>query len=99
MADTAFTVGIMSLMDALFGVRIERIVEDMSVSADVRDALVNRQGIFGELLQLVESVEKMADLDTRLLPALHALHLTSDELYALQVSAFEWSDKVARQAG
>jgi hypothetical protein len=33
------------------------------------------------------------------LPALHALRLTSDELYALQVSAFEWSDKIARHAG
>jgi EAL and modified HD-GYP domain-containing signal transduction protein len=99
MADTAFTVGIMSLMDALFGVPMEKIVDDMSVSPEVEDALVNRRGTFGELLQLVESMENMADLDSRLLPALHALRLTSDELYALQVSAFEWSDKIARHAG
>jgi EAL and modified HD-GYP domain-containing signal transduction protein len=94
--DTAFTVGIMSLMDTLFSSPMEQILEHITVTEEVKDALLQRTGIYGEMLQLAEYIERIDDTGPMLPPALKKLHLTSEELYAMQVAAFEWSDNIAR---
>ncbi|MBI1890433.1 MAG: EAL domain-containing protein [Burkholderiales bacterium] len=95
--DTAFTVGIMSLMDTLFSMSLEDILEHIAVVDEVRDALLQRKGYFGELLQLAEQSERVELID-KLVPAVQKLNLTSEEFYALQVETFEWSNNVAREA-
>ena len=97
-ADVAFTVGMMSLMDTLFCIPMQDIVEQIPVIDEVRHALLLRKGFFGELLRLAESIEQMGDADDAVLPALHELALDGDDLAELEVSAFEWSDKVVRYA-
>ncbi len=96
-ADVAFTVGIMSLMDALFSVPMADLVEQIPVSDEVAAALVKRSGFFGELLRLAESLEQMEE-DEALLPVLGELADSGDELVELEMAAFEWSDKVVRHA-
>ncbi|WP_313704394.1 EAL domain-containing protein [Massilia sp.] len=96
-ADVAFTVGIMSLMDALFSVPMADLVEQIPVSDEVAAALVKRSGFFGELLRLAESLEQMEEGDA-LLPVLGELADSGDELVELEMAAFEWSDKVVRHA-
>lgn len=90
-ADIAFTIGTMSLMDALFGIPMEKILERVSVAADVRDALLARQGFYGDLLKLVESVEQIREAGPSIAPLLKKLGLTSDEFYAVQLDAYKWS--------
>ena len=97
-ADVAFTVGMMSLMDTLFCIPMQDIVEQIPVIDEVRHALLVRQGFFGELLHLAESIEQMDDANDAVMPALHELALDGDDLAELEVSAFEWSDKVVRYA-
>ena len=97
-ADVAFTVGMMSLMDTLFCIPMQDIVEQIPVIDEVRHALLVRQGFFGELLRLAESIEQMDDANDAVMPALHELALDGDDLAELEVSAFEWSDKVVRYA-
>ncbi len=96
-ADIAFTVGIMSLMDALFGLPMDEILEQIPVIDEVKDALVYRSGFFGELLKLAESIEQM-DGDDLVVPTLKELAISSDELVEFEVTAFSWSDSVARYA-
>ncbi|MEW6373979.1 MAG: HDOD domain-containing protein [Pseudomonadota bacterium] len=96
-ADVAFTVGIMSLMDALFSVPMADLVEQIPVSDEVAAALVKRSGFFGELLRLAESLEQMEEGDA-MLPVLGELADSGDELVELEMAAFEWSEKVVRYA-
>ena len=96
-ADVAFTVGIMSLMDALFSVPMADLVEQIPVSEEVAGALMKRAGFFGELLRLAESLEQMEEGDA-MLPVLGELADSGDELVELEMAAFEWSEKVVRYA-
>jgi EAL and modified HD-GYP domain-containing signal transduction protein len=98
MADIAFTVGIMSLMDTLFSLPMEEILRHMPVAAEVRDALLSREGLFGDMLRLVEYTERVQESGPMLMPALEKLHLTNDDLYEVQTEAYEWSDSIARVA-
>jgi EAL and modified HD-GYP domain-containing signal transduction protein len=96
-ADMAFTVGIMSLMDTLFCVPMADLVEQIPVSDEVANALLKRSGFFGELLRLAESFEKMEEGED-VLPALNQLADSGDDLVELEMAAFEWSGQVVRSA-
>lgn len=95
MADTAFTVGIMSLMDTLFGQPMVAMLSQISVSDEVRQALLARTGYFGDLLQLAEAMERIKEEGELVLPILKRLGLTPDELNVLQLIAFEWSNQLS----
>lgn len=93
-ADTAFTVGIMSLTDALFGLPMEKILEQAHVADEVKAALLSREGIYGDMLKLVECIDHIEEAGPQVPPLLKKLHLSSEELYQLQLAAFEWSDAI-----
>ncbi|HJV87335.1 MAG TPA: EAL domain-containing protein [Noviherbaspirillum sp.] len=95
-ADTAFTVGIMSLMDTLFSIPMSEILEQVSVVDAVSDALLHRKGEFGEMLQLVEHMERIEEEGEQIGELVTRFRLSSDDICKLQVVAFEWSDNVAR---
>jgi c-di-GMP phosphodiesterase len=95
-ADKAFTVGIMSLMDTLFALPMDKILEQMPVAEEVANALLYRKGNFGDMLKLAEYIERIESAAPLLVPTLKKLHLSIEELNALQLAAFEWSENVAR---
>ena len=95
LGDIAFTVGIMSLMDVLFGIPMADIVEQIPVSDEIRAALLKRQDFFGQLLKLAESIEQS---DDEVLPSLQDLAISGDDMVELEMSAFQWSDSVVRYA-
>jgi c-di-GMP phosphodiesterase len=97
-ADIAFTVGIMSLMDTLFSIPMTELLTQIAVSDEVSEALLYRAGFFGELLRLAECIERIEDMEDAIGPALHDLEMSTDELVELEMSAFEWSDNVVRYA-
>ncbi|MGW8393248.1 EAL and HDOD domain-containing protein [Pseudoduganella sp. HUAS MS19] len=93
-ADIGFTVGIMSLMDALFSVRMGEILDSVNVLDEVRDALLHREGDYGDVLRLIELIER-AQEGRELTGILHKLDLPPSALYALQREAFEWVNEYA----
>jgi EAL and modified HD-GYP domain-containing signal transduction protein len=97
LGDIAFTVGIMSLMDVLFGIPMTDIVEQIPVSDEIREALIGRSGFFGQLLVLAESIEQ-ADQDEIMLPTLKDLEISDDDMVELEISAFQWSDSIVKYA-
>jgi EAL and modified HD-GYP domain-containing signal transduction protein len=88
-ADVGFTVGIMSLMDALFSMQMSDVVSSVKVQSEVRDALLFRHGDYGSMLNLVERVEN-AECGPELVAILKGLRLSAADLNAIQIAAFEW---------
>ncbi len=99
MADTAFTVGIMSLMDTLFSMPMQELLLQIPVIEEVSDALLYRRGNYGDMLNLVEYMEKIEEAAPLLMPTLHQLQLTTEDLFELQVKAFEWADNLSQSVG
>ncbi|MFP3294353.1 MAG: HDOD domain-containing protein, partial [Hydrogenobaculum sp.] len=54
---TAYMVGILSFMDVLLGKSFQEIFEDIPVSPDVAEALIEGKNMFAELLDLVRAFE------------------------------------------
>ncbi len=71
-------VGILSLVDALLKIPIDIVLDEIHVDSDIKDALINRNGELGKLLDLVVAIEKfdMPKTDS----ILDELHLTNTEL-------------------
>lgn len=97
-SDTAFTVGIMSLMDTLFGQPMDVMLGQIMVTDEVRAALLLREGFYGDLLTLAETIERIDRSAPLIAPALSRLQLEPADLNALQLLAFEWSNKVSSTA-
>jgi EAL and modified HD-GYP domain-containing signal transduction protein len=93
-ADTAFTVGTMSLLDTLFSQPMTIILEQIILGKEVREALLHRTGFYGNLLKLAEYVEKPGEAGSLLAALLMELNLPSDSIYPLQLEAFEWSNSL-----
>jgi EAL and modified HD-GYP domain-containing signal transduction protein len=101
LSEIAFTVGIMSLMDVLFGIPMADIVEQIPVSDEITNALLRRSGFFGELLKLAECIESPdshESQDDDVLPTLRELAISGDDMVELEMAAFQWSDSVVRYA-
>jgi EAL and modified HD-GYP domain-containing signal transduction protein len=100
MSEIAFTVGIMSLIDTLFGMRMETILTQIIVSAEIRDALLFRTGFYGEILQLTECTEQDGKTaTTQMTQLLAGLKLSAEEFYALETRAFEWGNNISANMG
>jgi EAL and modified HD-GYP domain-containing signal transduction protein len=93
-ADTAFMVGIMSLMDTLFGLPMEDVLKETPVIEEASDALLHRKGYFGDLLKFIEHEEQVEDARP-ILDYIKKLQMTSEEFYVMQLAAFEWSDSIS----
>jgi hypothetical protein len=47
----------MSLMDALFSIKMDELLESIHVPEEVSEALLHRAGTFGDVLMLIELIE------------------------------------------
>ena len=63
MLGEAYMVGVLSLMDTLFSMPLEEILQNINVSDEVKDALLYDKGLFGEIYKVVRSTEHM-DINT-----------------------------------
>lgn len=97
-AERAFTVGIMSLMEALVGVSMKTMLEQIPVVDEIRDALLLQTGHFGDMLTLAELLERVSEDGPRLSELMASFDLTTDEVTQLQLQAFAWSDAIANEA-
>jgi EAL and modified HD-GYP domain-containing signal transduction protein len=91
-ANTAFTVGMMSLMDALFSVPMHELLDKVEVSREVRGALVDREGEYGAMLRVAEELEneECAHGKRALARALDKLGLSVKQVREIELAAFGW---------
>ncbi len=91
-ADIAFTVGIMSALDALLDAPMKDILQQIIVSDEVEAALLQHKGRYGDMLTLIKHCEQ--DDSSKVLPILQGLGLAVDDLRLMQQQAYEWSNAV-----
>lgn len=94
--DQAFMTGILSLVDAAMGVRMEDIIDQLGLIDEVRDAILARTGFLGQLLTLVESVETGNFNDTSRL--LEALELKLSDINKATLEAIQWVADLDKEA-
>lgn len=95
--DQAFMVGILSLMPTLIGSSMNEILAQLPLARPVLDALGERHGVLGDLLNLIESLEnedseKAAAVLTGL-PDIDATYANS-----CLTRALAWANNLAREA-
>ncbi|MFC0133095.1 EAL domain-containing protein [Massilia eurypsychrophila] len=95
-ADMAFTVGIMSLTEALFSMSMRDILATVDVADEVSSALLDREGEYGDMLNVVEILEK-AKSGKALTAALRLLDLTIKDMREIEMAAFEWVNELAQE--
>jgi EAL and modified HD-GYP domain-containing signal transduction protein len=92
MAESAFMVGILSLLDVLFETPMEEIIANLNLNDEISAALLNREGRLGRMLVLTEKLE-VTDFE-----AVNALivecGLTLDQLLTAQLEAFNWRSSI-----
>jgi c-di-GMP-related signal transduction protein len=84
-ADSAFVTGILSLVDVLFQVPLDDIVEKLNVSKDIQDALLRREGTLGTLLLLCDALDDHQFQEAG--EYLAQLKLTVRDLWAIETRA------------
>ena len=94
-ADIGFTVGVMSLMDTLFSIHMQELLDSVNVLDEVRTALLERAGDYGVLLSLIENIERGRDT-VALGQMLEQIAVRPAELYAIQLAAIEWVTEYSR---
>jgi EAL and modified HD-GYP domain-containing signal transduction protein len=58
MAEKAFIAGILSLVDVLLGVPKEEALRTMWLERDIKEAIISRSGPLGDMLNIVENVQR-----------------------------------------
>lgn len=94
-AETAFMVGILSLLDVLFETPMSEIISNLNLNDDVSAALLTREGQLGRMLTLTEKLE-VTDFDAVKL-LLTECGVSLDQLLEAQLEAFNWRSSVMHQ--
>jgi len=77
MLGQAYFVGVLSLIDTIFGIKMEKILDDMNVDDVVRDAILYDRGILGEIYALVRDIEQFETKDVAAFEKKYALSESS----------------------
>jgi c-di-GMP-related signal transduction protein len=91
-ADATFLAGLLSSLDFLLGVSMTEVVERLPLDPTIQEALVNRSGGLGQLLDTVAAYE-VADLE-----ALASSPIDLADLAAAYLSAVGWSVEMVTTA-
>lgn len=91
--DYAFITGLLSSIEVLLGLPIEEIVKTMPLAQPIEDALTERSGILGELLDF--TINYITGQEQSTTEQESAYHLNSETLHKEFVDASLWCQKLA----
>lgn len=91
--EQAFMGGMFSLLGVLFGLSLAEVLQPLTMSDAVQQALLAHEGELGDLLAIVEAAE--GDDHAALAARLPALQIDSDSFNQIVVDAYRWMQSVA----
>lgn len=91
--EKAFMTGILSVLERVYDIPLDEVVRKLNLSDDVKDALVSRQGMLGNLLYAAELLEELEF--TQLGALLDEMGVSSDDVFISQKKAFVWRNGIA----
>ncbi|WP_298925006.1 EAL and HDOD domain-containing protein [uncultured Ramlibacter sp.] len=92
--DHAFVVGIFSLLEAMTGMPLERVLEGISLPEPVLQALLQRKGTLAPFLELTEACEDMNH--EAFARAANALQLSGRQVNTAHLEALAWASHLLR---
>ena len=92
--DRAFMVGVLSLLDTLLGVEMEKLVETLSIQKDMSEALLSRQGYLGRQLQLIEAYEQ-GEVEKTSAIMNEMAFLDFNEFTRMELEATAWANRIS----
>lgn len=94
--DRAFMTGVLSLVDALLGAKMEDILGQLGLIDEVKNAVLLREGFLGQLLTLVEKAEAGDFAAVSML--LGQLGMTLADLNQAGLEAMQWVTSLGEEA-
>ncbi|RJX65285.1 HDOD domain-containing protein [Vibrio sinensis] len=91
-SDQAFLIGLFSILDALFDVSLEHILEQLPLASSVKQALLERKGPYGLLLSIQEHYESGNWQGMQ--KNCQALDLTLEDIMPNISAAQKWSQEI-----
>lgn len=86
--DQAFMTGILSLLESIYAIPMDQIADELNLSDEVRQALLDRSGIFGQFLALAEALEQADFVSAATL--LGEMSIPYQRVMEAQVKAYGW---------
>jgi len=86
--DKAYMVGILSLMERIYQISTDEIVNKLNLSDEVRMALTEHAGVYGTLLRAAELVERLELNELAL--SLQQMGIPCELALASQLKAYGW---------
>lgn len=90
--DTAFLVGMLSLSDVVLGQPMEKIINDLGLASEIKDALVLHKNILGELLKLSTDYEQGNWQEVKIWCQKN--HFPEELLASLYNEVIQWSTRI-----
>ncbi len=94
--DSAFLVGLFSLLDKMLGIPLQQALALLSLPQAVTDAVLHRSGVFGEMLTLTVACEN--NDDARFAEAATLLGLDNHQINMAHMEALIWADNLVHVA-
>lgn len=90
--DNLFIVGVFSMLDVIFDMPMEKVMEQIQLPESIAEALLHRSGIYGPFLQLAEACE---NTDRALIEKLAgSLQLDPDVVNDCHLAALGWVEEL-----
>ena len=90
--DNLFITGVFSLLDAMLDTPMDEIMDRLIIQEDIAEALLNRSGIYGPILSLVEACESQDPQRVEELTS--SLMLTPDQVTKDHLQALAWIEQI-----
>lgn len=87
----AFLTGLMSLMDAILDESIESVMAKLPLAKEIKDALVDKQGVLADYIKLIQLYETAQWQDAN--AAINALQLPNDKVPDAYHTAVQWANE------
>jgi len=92
--DEAFMVGLLSLMDSLYGMPIEEVLASMKLDEVINSAILNGTGQLGKLLNIVQNLENENFMEVDRLA--QEVGLSPALVNEAQLSAIQWAAEISK---
>ncbi len=87
-----FMVGLFSLIDVLVDIQMEVAIESISLSGEIKDALLNDKGPYATYLQLIKLLEDQNWIEV--FATLYKLQIPTEVMNAKYIQAVEWVEEL-----
>ena len=90
-SESAYLVGMMSLLDVVFGREIHDVVRDFNVDEEIKDAVADEKGDMGLLLKTVKYYE--TDNMASLINCFEILKISFEDFNRIMLESYDWTGK------